>query len=146
MTDKKKIVDLWGNLITEPVKRTPLTILKEQGSLLERKTKGILTVKVVSDKSVGGFSFPNLFTNADLPDNKQLRHLFYIESPNLNYTYHLFTVLHPIDLFPTVFYTSEGDNQIANNEEEFLAVLSDILQSSKTQKVIHSLLSQNIAA
>lgn len=135
MTDTNETVDLWGDIVTEPI-RTPLTILKEQGAILERKTDGILTVQVSSQS----------------PDSGRFQHFFSIKSANLNYSYNVFSVIHPIELYPLIFYSEVllekgGSNQrSADDEKEFLETLKEILQAPKTQKVIRSLLSQNVVA
>ncbi len=136
MTETNETVDLWGDIITEPI-RTPFSILKEQGSFLERKTNGVLTVEIRR-----GESDSKIFLS------------FYIKAPSLNYSYLLFQVSHPITLFPAIFQEvtpvdrymySEGGKFEAAGEDEFIGILKDILQSPKTQKVISSLLSQSVA-
>lgn len=139
--------DLWGDFGTEPL-RTPLTILKEQGALLERKTNGILTVNVKTETLSHDFY-------GEQSNYTAFTHHFDIKSPSLNYSYRLFSIYQPIEIFPVKF---EGEalgvksetvlrkyysHKIANNEEEFLETLKEVLQSSKTQKIIGSLLSQS---
>jgi hypothetical protein len=124
MTETNETVDLWGDIITEPI-RTPQLILKEQGALLERKTNGILTVEVHSASIDNGF-----------------RHEFKIKSSNMNYLYAAFTVRHPIEIYPVDLHTEEIIYH-AKDEEAFMTSLKKILQSEKIQKVIRSLISQS---
>ncbi len=150
MTETNETVDLWGDIVTEPIK-TPLSILKEQGALLERKTKGILTVgvKVDSVRENNLSAFPFLFNN-NLPKNAILRYAFYIKSPSLNYSYHLFSVFQPVEIFPSIFdvsiFEDEENKLMANDENEFITILGEILQSPKTQRIISSLFSQSTEA
>jgi hypothetical protein len=133
MTETNGTVDLWGDIITEPI-RTPQLILKEQGALLERKTKGILTVEV-SSTTLSGDIF---------------QHVFKIKSSNMNYSYQAFYIRHPVDLYPVIFHSTpleEKSDELlipkAKDEKEFMELLKQILQSEKIQKVINSLISQS---
>ncbi len=132
MTETTETVDLWGDIVTEPI-RTPSAIMKEQGALLEQKTKGILSV-IVSTENIGRNTF---------------QHKFIIKSPSLNYNFQLFYINQPIELFPLTFYSEVAfgiNNKNADTEAEFIEILKEILQSAKTQNVVNSLLSQSIAA
>jgi hypothetical protein len=134
MTDTNDVTDLWGEIVTEPI-RTPLAILREQGAILERRTNGILTVKIVSQSS----------------KSESFSHTFYINASHLNYSYGAFVIHHPIELYPVevVFDGIDpfgGNRQTASDEHQFLELLKRVLQSDKIQKVISALLSQDIAA
>lgn len=127
------MTDLWGEIPDKPIK-TPVSILREQGSILEKKTTGILTVSIPTSRNGERDGY---FT-----------HQFIINTPSLNYNYLLFYIYHPITLFPVTFVDNEtfsdsGGSKVANNEEEFLEILGQILQSPKTQNILHSLLSQS---
>ena len=128
MSETNETVDLWGDIVSETV-RTPLTILKEQGALLERKTNGILTVDINSSSSQESF-----------------KHNFYLRSATLNYTYFLLSIRHSIEIYPIYIEFDSGhtrEEKLAQNEEDFTNDLRNILQSTKTQKVISALLSQS---
>src|SRR5229473_2311676 len=78
-------VDLWGDLIAEPV-RTPVTILKEQATLLGSKTNQMVLAEVKTEVEEGEFV-----------------HAFELVVPFLEYyRYRLFTVQHSITLYPVV--------------------------------------------
>ncbi len=131
MAETNETVDLWGDIITEPV-RTPLSILKEQGAFLERKTNGILTAEIRSTSKGGAFT-----------------HAFYLKSPSLNYSYMLFDVDHALTLYPatlSVFDDEENFDEAIEDiedEKEFIGVLKNVLQSPRTQKIISALISQS---
>lgn len=134
MTDTNDVTDLWGEIVTEPI-RTPLAILREQGAILERRTNGTLTVKIVSQ------SF----------ESESFSHTFYINASHLNYSYGAFVIHHPIELYPVEVVSESlipfgGKVQQAHNEDQFLQLLGRVLQSDKIQKVIRALLSQDVAA
>lgn len=130
------MTDLWGDISSKPIK-TPVSILREQGSLLEKKTNGVLTV-VVSAYQVGD------------GNDARFTYNFTINVPSLNYKYKLFSITHPINLYPVIFNVEKeiiDDNKtIANNESEFLEILGQILKSPKTQGILNALLSQSITA
>ena len=134
MTDTNDVADLWGEIVTEPI-QTPLGILREQGAILERRTNGILTVKIVSRST----------------DKASFSHTFYINAANLNYLYEAFVIYHPIELYPVKmssqsFPEAAGKKlAIAHDEGEYLGLLKIVLQSEKIQKVIRALLSQDVA-
>lgn len=128
MTETNETVDLWGEIIASPM-RTPLTVLKEQGALLERKTNGMLSFEIKSSSNGESFS-----------------HIFYLHSPILNFSHFLLGIHHPIEIYPIImdFDLGEGRTNIRiSDEAEFLGNLKNIFQSQKTQKVIQSLLAQS---
>jgi hypothetical protein len=131
MTDKNETVDLWGEIITEPI-RTPLTILREQATFLEKNTNGILTGEIRSDIKGGSFT-----------------HYFYVKAPSLSYSYLLFAVDHSLTLFPaniSKFDDSESYiSSISNikDEKEFINELKGVIQSPRTQKITSALISQS---
>ncbi|MDQ6787846.1 MAG: hypothetical protein M3033_13650 [Acidobacteriota bacterium] len=128
------MTDLWGELEVAPIK-TPVSILREQGSLLEQKTKGVLTVSIPSSQQASG-------------NEARFVHSFSIRVPSLNYTYLLFSITHKITLYPVTFIGApeilEGkSSKIAKDEQEFLKILGQILKSQKTQSILNALLSQS---
>ena len=139
MTETTETVDLWGDIVTEPV-RTPLTILKEQGALLERKTNGVLTTEVRSSSG---------------QQSNSIRHSFMIKASSLNYAYMLFSLEYNLaSPFPVNFIEFEpvgtgaftkSNEKVAKNEGEFLELLKKIFQSPDTQRIIATLLTQSAA-
>ncbi len=131
MTETNETVDLWSEIITEPI-RTPLTILKEQATFLEKKTNGILTGEIRSDIKGGSFT-----------------HYFYVKAPSLSYSYLLFAVDHLFALFPAnISKFDDSESYISSipdikDEERFLNELKGILQSPRTEKVVRALLAQS---
>lgn len=130
------MTDLWGDISANPIK-TPVTILREQGALLEQKTQGVLTVSI-STSQVGG------------ENDARFMHNFTINVPSLNYQYRLFRISHFITLYPVNFYIDkdmiDDKNVIAKDETEFLDILGQILKSPKTQGILNALLSQSVTA
>ncbi len=129
------MTDLWGDIVSNPIK-TPVSILREQGSLLEQKTDGVLTVKVTTN--------PNIFADQSFDFS------FIISVPSLNYQYQLFSISHDISIYPVKFYVQtdivDEEKTIAKDEAEFLKTLEQILKSPKTQGILNALLSQSVTA
>ena len=101
MIETNETSDLWGDIVTNPI-RTPLTILKEQGALLERKTNGILTIHIASNSNSTTFT-----------------HIVYLHSASLNYSYFLLGISHPIEIYPLILeYDSEKSRERIQASEE----------------------------
>ena len=114
--------DFWGDLQATEV-RTPLSILREQASMLGPKTNHLLEARVDSDVSNGTFY-----------------HRFTLVVPALdNYTYQLFVIEHGIDLYPV---KELGDPQRLNDEAEFTEWLRQRLTSPQTRKILSNLVAQ----
>lgn len=130
------MTDLWGDIISIPI-NTPVSILREQGALLEQKTNGVLTVSIPTIR--GGKENDAIFL-----------HRFKIKVPSLNYQYELFSISHDITLYPVEFHVDremlDDKNVIAKDENEFLEILGQILKSPKTQGILNALLSQSVTA
>jgi hypothetical protein len=145
------MIDLWPDGIEETRVRSPVTILREQGSLLGQKTKNLVQGEVfesaLNDKNFFSFSF-------------------FLVAPALsNYRYKLLTIYHDIGLYPVEIavedqimlgidsrfkYTgkdvSNGSMKVylkSASEEDFLELLRAVFRSEKTIRVITSLLSQS---
>lgn len=141
------MTDLWGDDFGKVSVKAPVVILREQASLLGQRTKGVILGKVSASRT-------NSFEG--------LSYSFSLVVPALdNYTYGLFSISHSVtELYPVTFQidgeiASEVNvvsptaltstsmyNVKAENEEEFEGVLSQILKSQKTRKVLNSLLAQ----
>ena len=114
--------DLWGDLEVESL-RTPVAIMKEQASLLGIKTNNVLEGKITTQ--VQGSDF---------------HHSFNVGVPTLDdYTYELFTVYHPVSLYP-VRVPYKGIS--LKTEDEFTTWLKAQLSSIETRRIVSSLLAQ----
>lgn len=129
--------DLWAeDILTETPIRTPIAILKEQASLLGKKTQNVVLAEVVP---ISGANF-------------YLR--FNIKAPALgNYSYTLFTIIHSIGLYPLEI---ELDDDVAKelglditrstpvkDEEELIQLLDRVLKAERTKHIIRALLAQS---
>jgi len=142
MSDSKD--DLWGeNFKPEPI-RAPVTILREQGELLQTKTDYDLRGAVETEAS----------------ENNNFLHFFFIEVPRLdNYGYRLFYITHKVLSYPLEIGGLSAALMLqlsptgplpgmmpgfisAKDEEEFKDFLKRILSSEETQKIVKSLLGQ----
>lgn len=119
--------NLWGDLPVEEKIETPVSILRSQGVVLNKSTKGVLDGRIVQS------------TNGT-----DLYYEFRIVAPALgNYSATILTIRHPMALYP-LFVGSEalqGAKQIAN-PEGFKLVLKEILQSSHVRRLVSGLLAQ----
>ncbi len=136
------VTDFWGNINTEEVVRTPVSILKEQAALLGKKTKNVLEAKVDTIKLEDGWFGHRLFLVAPTLDN---------------YTYELLRFCHPIQLYPVLpdsfrtlaswksSTTPPTEGTRLPDEDAFLRWLSGKLSSDETHRVITNLLSQSMS-
>jgi hypothetical protein len=142
--------DLWPDDLVEndDLKRTPVTILKEQASLLGKKTGDI--VKATVEKSDALYVGKKRVLG-------EFSYVFLIFSPTFgNYTYRLFAISHDMNIYPVRFLVDESiasemqiqaeNGAIACNEEEFVKILSQILKSQKMRRLVNVILSQSKAA
>ena len=131
--------DLWAeDIVTETV-RTPVAILREQASLLGKKTQNVILAEVDSDVS------------------REFKHNFNIKVPALGYySYTLFTITHSIELYPLKAYL---DGEVAKeigvdatenvfgvsikDEADLLELLAKILKAERTKQIIRTLLAQS---
>jgi len=129
--------DLWAeDIVTEKV-RTPVAILREQASLLGKKTQNVILADVFSDISGQAFI-----------------HNFNIIAPALGaYSYRLFSITHSIELYPLEVHLDgtvateiglENDDFISiKNEADFLEMLAKILKAERTKQIIRTLVAQS---
>jgi len=136
------MVDLWPEHIEQTEITAPAFILKEQASLLGRKTQMIVKAEV----EPGDPSHHEGMRYFDKEDYRKFIYDFYIVGPLLdNYRYLLFGIMYNIDLYPVEFILEPeieedvvGENVhllIAKSESEFIKMLGLILKSKKTIKV-----------
>ena len=144
--------DLWPEKLESAKIRPPVAILKEQASLLGKKTKNVVEGRVASISDIGS-------------DN--IEYAFFLAAPALgDYRYRLFTMNHDIRMYPLII-TIEHEtyqevnpekpeqesvqamlwrtrNQVkADNEAEFLALLKKIFAATKTRQIIAAILAQS---
>ncbi len=121
--------NLWGDIPTHDLLRTPYHILREQASFLGEMTGNLLEGHVRRSKVLAMDVF-----RLDLS----------IVAPTLdNYAYTVLHAEHNINLYPV--YVSEStptNRKECKNEAEFVEAVGSILSSDKVRKVIVSLLSQ----
>ncbi|HEX8735770.1 MAG TPA: hypothetical protein VF721_10630 [Pyrinomonadaceae bacterium] len=130
-------VDLWGDIPIENGIKLPVTILKEQATILGEKTDKILEAKVnsvnVADKDIVGYELK-------------------IIAPALsNFSYGVLSVFHSLVLvYPLNMShqnsTGKWTTSKCKDEAEFTAKLREILSSEVIHTVIVSLISQSKAA
>jgi len=135
------MTDLWPTDLGTVTTKSPVTILKEQASLLGAKTKNIVKAKVQKTPS---------YIVPAMPFNYE----FMLHAPALdNYSYRLFVVAYDVDLYPVRFWVNDaiaeemgikrGDDLFATGEEQLIEILARILGSQKTRQVIQAILSQS---
>lgn len=144
------MIDLWPDELTVVDQRSPLTILKEQASLLGEKTQNIVIAALESTPPAGGWR----------QNNYPFKYGFMLTCPALgNYRFGLFSIAYGIEMYPVSFIldsdvAEEIDKDIhlelgkdgttiqVSNEEEFIEILKLIFSSRKALQVIRALLSQ----
>jgi hypothetical protein len=155
------MTDLWPTDIGTVTTKSPLTILKEQASLLGAKTKNIVKARVQRTKPA-------------ITPVKPFNYEFTLNAPALdNYSYRLFGVAYDVDLYPVRFWVDRAiaeeigvkppeelsetgeqkptkkrrinrdESLIARREEKLIEILARILGSQKTRHIIHAILSQS---
>jgi hypothetical protein len=125
--------NLWGEIPKKGNLRTPITILREQASILGQVTNNVLQGDVSMGRDGWGPEFQMTMS---------------IIAPALdNYRFLLLRVAHDVSLFPVKVEDLVNDTEYdCPDEESFVAVLKKILSSTATHRVIDSLLSQSQAA
>lgn len=128
--------DLWGDISVEKEIKLPVTILKEQASILGEKTNKILEGRVRS---------------LNINSKESVGYLLEIVAPALgSYRYRILTVIHSAILIYPLYITyervDEGTFEVScGDEEDFIKNLHEILSSDFTRRVIISLISQSKA-
>lgn len=139
------MIDLWPNDISLHTDlKAPVTILREQGTLLGRKTNNIVEGMIVRDTdpstALGHFKYG-----------------FYLTAPALSdYRYRLLTIMHSFELYPLDIIPNEGvrkqlsdkmmnkdEASTAKNEEEFTKILKEIFATKKARRVIEAIIAQS---
>ena len=133
------MIDLWPDKIAVEKMITPVTILRQQASLLGKKTKNIVQGEVRSSK--------DNFTS--------FNYAFYIIATAMdNYRYKLLEISYDESLYPVeinvekeiwdeIPFRAMEYHVIAGSEKEFQDILKAIFGSKKVLRVISVLLSQS---
>src|SRR5258708_10852906 len=157
--------DLWPEDIAQVSNKAPVTILKEQASLLGQRTKNIVTAEVRQLEQSSEYEIVGEIRSGELGNRPHydFNYRFYIVAPALqDYHFKLFDLSHNVELYPAVF---KLDSEIANelqvplysaltagiaptpfsvaSESELLSELRNIFAARKTLRVIASLLGQS---
>jgi hypothetical protein len=119
--------NLWGDLTSLEVVRTPKTVLEEQANLLTKATKGVL-FGVVEDASYPG----------------QFQYNLDVRVPSLNnYSYTILSVSHSLDLFPLRLRAERPATDVKiDSDDQFEDLLERILSSSEVRSALSRLKSQ----
>ena len=136
--------DLWPKDLTSDVPkiRTPVSILKEQGSLLGNKTGNIIEGLVRKVR-----------TQDEDPD--VLTYRFRLKSAPLDYVYDLFMVSYEITLYPVRLWIDD-DHMIeelglsprkpfveAGDEETFKSLVKKVLSTKRVKAIVSAILAQS---
>lgn len=133
--------DLWPSSFPAIDTITPVTILRQQAALLEKKTNGLVVAEVRS-----GIDYNSNVVVISQGQEVPLLHSFYLIAPALeNYHYLLFRLKQSIDLYPLEIKDSPIGDVTVTDESQLNEALRKIFASEKTQKVIQSLIAQSLS-
>lgn len=123
----------------------PLAILREQASLLEKKTGGL--VKAVVQKSENAIAQATFSAMFGKPTNSFISYSFWLLAPAFgNYRYQLFTVEQPVEMYPLRIVGSPLEDMEITSEDDLLEKLKLIFASEKVQRVISAMIAQSQTA
>lgn len=139
---------LWGEMPDIDNRKTPLSILHEQASFLEKMTKGLLIGRVVTGEVEtirGGARMSRSgrgYVAEDEPEEQVID--FFIVVPALNdYSYRLLRVEQPILTYPLRIYAHDRSAlKVCKGISEFREALENILSSEETTEILANLLAQ----
>ena len=132
--------DLWANKYEKMTGKAPMTILKEQASLLSEENNHLVTGRVWRAKQAVG-------------NNNSLRYEFVFTTPARRY-YHspYFAIEYEFDFYPVFFYLDEEtqkevESQLgkaspllgrlsAQSEPQFLSVIEKIFRAEETLRIM----------
>lgn len=130
--------NLWPEDIAVTDVVAPVSILKEQASLLGERTKNL----------VEGSVTPGLGKGVNVLLKDRFNYDFDLVAPALNhYRYRLFSISHGVEFYPLIIDVTalDTDQFQLYNEEEFLKALEALFSSEKTKGIIGSLIAQSRA-
>lgn len=149
--------DLWpDDLVSELGVRAPRTILKEQASLLGKRTKNLVQGDVRPHQVEEAPTGLEQIMGARQPGpvvNETFLYDFYVVAKTLGYRYKLLSIQHDINLYPVAVLPDEDimmeisggqkvQKQWAKSEPELIELLQRIFAAQKTRRVIQALLAQ----
>lgn len=149
--------DLWPeDLVGELEVRAPRTILKEQASLLGKRTKNLIEGDVRPHQLEEAPTGLEQIMGTRRPSpvvNETFLYDFYVVAKTLGYRYKLLSIQHDINLYPVgvspdediMAEITDGEKvQIrwAQTEQELTELLQRIFAAQKTRRVIRALLAQ----
>lgn len=148
------IRDLWPDDVSAPDVLSPLTILKYQASQLRQRTKGLLEAEVHLDEQSAPWIRASFEIIAPFLDRYRLE-LFRI-SHNPETPYPVFVYANglaykaqnagfgwaQVGQDPDDYSPPDEDEAVASSQEEFLELLSLVLNSRNTKSVLQSLLAR----
>jgi len=122
--------NLWGDLKSLPIVRTPVAVLKEQAELLTQLTNGLIVGWVGPSPSslTRGFAWS-----------------LGVRVPSLNdYSVELLEIDHPPELYPVMMSSQIASKAMRNipDEQVLKDFVKQILQSQEVRQLIGGLLSQ----
>ena len=132
--------NLWPEDIAVTDVVAPVSIMKEQASLLGERTKNLVEGRVTPGADSAA--------KVDLLLENRFRYDFDLVAPALNnYRYRLFSILHGLNFYPLTLESAPLDSgpiQVTN-EEQFLTWLEAIFSAEKTKTIISLLIAQSRA-
>ena len=121
--------NLWGDIPSGAnIERTPVTLLREQASLLGKATNNLLVGEVHSSSD---------------SSNQQFRADLSIVAPTLNdYRYHVLHIDYSLGFYPVMIKDegAGGPRKTVQNEEELKAIVAEVLQSRIVRDVVQRLI------
>jgi hypothetical protein len=121
--------DLWPDFQAPEAINSPVFLLKELAAALQHKTKGLVLAGLRPASAPDG----SFWVGFDL------------YSPALGeYTYHLFEVTYPPQLFPVTLTAADG-TQTAQTLNQFKTLLESVLRSPRTKEVVEAIMAQATA-
>src|SRR5688500_2174304 len=116
--------DLWpddfGTIEVVP----PITVLREQANWLTDKTQGVLEGRVASGNAGG-----------------KLSHRFSVVAPSLDYSYELFSVEHPLEMYPLRMHVPALDEvHECVNHADFVQALKRVLGAQEIKRIVAAIL------
>ncbi len=138
--------DLWPDDLGAVTLRAPVQILRQQASLLGKKTRNVVEAKVHEAQ-------PRLTLGA----KEGIAFSFEFSAPALgSYSYRLFSIQHAIDIYPLRMFLDDdvfrelfadrvhsSVGVLVRNEDDFVVLLRRILAADKTKAIIRALLAQS---
>jgi hypothetical protein len=121
--------DLWPDFQAPETVSSPVFLLKEQAAKLKEKTKGLVLAGLRPASAPDG----SFWVGFDLY-SKALG----------EYTYRLFEVTYPPQLFPITLTAGDGA-QTAQTLDQFKAILESVLRSPRTKQVVEAIMAQATA-